>query len=75
MIVAGTWNENLDGYVEHGTDFTVVLKRSRLYRSIKQTPIHRCGDQDARANAGQLIDNASQRGRKASIASIPNSFE
>lgn len=66
MIVAGTWDGNLDEYVEHGTDFTVILKRSRIYKSIKQTPIHRCGDEDAQANAEQLIDNPSLRGRKVS---------
>lgn len=64
--MAGTWDGNLDEYVEHGTDFTVILKRSRIYRSIKQTPIHSYGDEDAQANAEQLIDNLSRRGRKVS---------
>lgn len=64
MIRAGAWDDNRDCYAENGTDFTVVLKRSRLYRSIKQTPIHCCGEQDARANSEYLIDNATCRGRK-----------
>lgn len=64
MIVVGTWDGDRDGYVEHGTDFTVLLKRSRLYRSFKQTPVHLSGVQDAQANAHQLIDDASRRGMK-----------
>lgn len=67
MIRAGTWDDNVDDYVEHGSDFTVLLKRSRLYRSIKQTPIHRSGEQDAQSNSGQLIDDVIRRGRKVSI--------
>lgn len=64
MIVAGTWDGDRDGYVEHGTDFTVLLKRSRLYRSFKQTPVHLSGVKDEQANAYQLIDDASRRGKK-----------
>lgn len=67
MIRAGTWEDNVGNYVEHGSDFTVLLKRSRLYRSIKQTPIHRSGEQDAQFNSGQLIDDVIRRGRKLSI--------
>lgn len=67
IIVLGVWDGELDGYVEHGADFTVVLKRSRLYSSVKQTPIHLRGEQDAQANAGRLIDNKSRRGTKVSI--------
>lgn len=68
IIVSGVWDDNIDGYVEHGVDFTVVLKRSRLYSSVKQTPIHLRGEKDAQANTGQLIDDASRRGTKVSVA-------
>ncbi len=64
MIVVGTWDGDRDGYVEHGTDFTVLLKRSRLYRSFKQTPVHLSGAKDAQVNAHNLIDDASRRGKK-----------
>lgn len=74
IIIAGTWDGNLDEYVEHGTDFTAILKRSRFYRSTKQTPIHRCGDEDAQANAEQLIGNPSRRGRKVSRRIIRATF-
>lgn len=67
MIVAGTWDGERDRYVEHGADFTVVLKRSRLYRSFKQTPVHLSGVKDKQANAHQLIDDASRRGKKVRI--------
>lgn len=67
MVVAGTWDGGREEYVEHGSDFTVVLKRSRLYRSFKQTPVHLSGGQDAQANAHQLIDNASYRGNKVRL--------
>lgn len=68
IIVSGVWDDDLDRYVEHGADFTVVLKRSRLYRSVKQTPIHLRGERDAKANVGQLIDDKTRRGKKVSIA-------
>lgn len=64
MIVIGTWDGDCDKYVEHGTDFTVLLKRSRLYRSFKQTPVHLSGVKDAEANAHHLIDDANRRGKK-----------
>ncbi|CAN0145147.1 unnamed protein product [Scytosiphon promiscuus] len=64
MIVEGTWDGDRDEYVKNKSDFTVVLKRSRLYRSFKQTPVHLSGEQDAQANTHQLIDNASCRGKK-----------
>lgn len=67
MIVPGTWDGHRDEYVEHGVDFTVALKRSRLYRSFKQTPVHLSGEQDAHANAHRLIDNASRRGKKVRL--------
>ena len=64
MIVLGTWNRDRDEYFETGTDFTVLLKRSRLYRSFKQTPVHLSGIKDQHANAHQLIDDGSRRGKK-----------
>lgn len=67
MIRAGTRDDTVDAYVEHGSDFSVILKRSRLYRSIKQTPIHLGREQDAQANSGQLIDDVLRRGRKVSM--------
>jgi hypothetical protein len=36
--------------------FNVVLLRSRLYSSIKETPIHLNGESDMQANAAVLID-------------------
>jgi hypothetical protein len=36
--------------------FNVVLLRSRLYSSIKETPIHLNGESDTQANAAVLID-------------------
>ncbi|CAM9112072.1 unnamed protein product, partial [Choristocarpus tenellus] len=63
-IMEGTWDEELDCYVAQDTKFTVVLKRSRLYRSIKQTPIHLGGDKDAEANKAHIIKDKEQRGRK-----------
>eukprot|EP00903_Cladosiphon_okamuranus_P017650 g16254.t1 len=63
-IVVGMWDGDRDGYFENGTDFTVLLKRSRLYRSFKQTPVHLSGIKDEQANAHQLIDDRSRRGRK-----------
>jgi hypothetical protein len=47
---------------EHSDDsqtsqrFNVVLLRSRLYSSIKETPIHLNGESDTQANAAVLID-------------------
>lgn len=70
IIVSGVWDRELDRYVEHGPDFTVVLKRSRLYSSVKQTPIHLQGEQDAQANDGHLIDSKSRRGTKVSVATF-----
>eukprot|EP00752_Nemacystus_decipiens_P012886 g11406.t2 len=64
MIKEGTWDGDRDGFVENGTDFTVLLERSRLYRSFKQTPVHLSGVKDAQANAHQLIDDGSRRGKK-----------
>ncbi|CAM9212025.1 unnamed protein product [Ectocarpus sp. 13 AM-2016] len=64
MIVVGKWNGDCDGYVENGRDFTVVLKRSRLYSSFKQTPVHLSGEKDTQANANRLIDGADRRGKK-----------
>ena len=71
MIVAGTWDGDRDGYFENGTDFTVLLKRSRLYRSFKQTPVHLSGIKDAQANAHQLIDDGSRRGKKVGDTDVP----
>lgn len=67
MIRSGTWNDSLDCYVDDGKGFTVLLKRSRLYRSVKQTPVHLRGERDAEANSGQLIDDAIRRGRKVNL--------
>jgi hypothetical protein len=36
--------------------FNVVLLRSRLYSSIKETPVHLNGESDVQANAAVLID-------------------
>lgn len=71
MLVLGTWDGDRDGYFENGTDFTVLLKRSRLYRSFKQTPVHLSGIKDAQANAHQLIDDGSRRGKKVGETDIP----
>eukprot|EP00904_Undaria_pinnatifida_P005397 jgi/Undpi1/1988/HiC_scaffold_12.g05375.m1 len=64
IVALGVWDDSIGAYVEHGAGFTIVLKRSRLYSSVKQTPIHLRGEQDAQANIGHLIDDASRRGTK-----------
>lgn len=70
MIVAGTWDGDRDKYVECGTNFTVLLERSRLYRSFKQTPVHLSGVKDEQANAHHLINDASRRGKKVRSAHV-----
>ncbi|CAM9205390.1 unnamed protein product [Chrysoparadoxa australica] len=67
VLQEGLWSEELDSYVPSGADFTVKLLRSRIYKSIKQTPVHLGGDRDAEFNRSKLIeepDDAHRRGIK-----------
>lgn len=66
MIVAGVWDEDIDAYVRLDTDFTVALKRSRLYHSITQTPVHHRHEKGVQAFSKRSIDDPSRRGQKVS---------
>ncbi|CAM9513235.1 unnamed protein product, partial [Discosporangium mesarthrocarpum] len=63
-IIEGIWDGDNDCYVGQERCFTLLLKRFRLYRSIKQTPIHLSGSRDAEANSHHLIEDKDQRGSK-----------
>lgn len=67
MIKAGVWDDYLGHYVEHGTAFTVVLKKTRIFKSVKPTPVQHSKEQDAEADKQRLIDGVSYRGRKVSL--------
>lgn len=67
VIKLDYWDANLDLFVEHGTNFVVTLKKSRIYRSFKQTPVHLSGTRDQEANERYLIHHSECRGKKVRL--------
>jgi hypothetical protein len=60
----GLWNPETDRYEPEGDQFTLLLKRDRLYGLDKQTPVHLGGDADEEFNRDKLIREREKRGRK-----------
>lgn len=63
-VMEGLWNPLTDRYEPENDEFTLLLKRDRLYMSEKETPIHLGGDADMEFNKQKLIRDKVQRGRK-----------
>jgi hypothetical protein len=64
IVMEGMWNPEQDTYESEGDAFTLLLRRDRLYRMDKETPVHLGGEADEKFNKSKLIHDKNKRGRK-----------